>query len=149
MSISLQRPDKPRWQFRFDNYKRAYILLSEAIYSMDTHTLSQLEQEGVIQRFEYTWELAWKLLKDYLEDMGTVLPTVTPTAVIKTAFAAKLITDGEVWLHALDARNKMAHTYNFDTFEEVIAQIQASYLAIFEALYDKMLTEIVQNPPRG
>ena len=41
---------KPRWQYRFDNYKRAFILLREA---MEKETLSQLEQEGTIQRFEY------------------------------------------------------------------------------------------------
>jgi hypothetical protein len=71
-------PDRPRWHYRFDNYKRAFDLLSQAVAIMDERPLSPLEKEGTIQRFEYTWELAWKLLKDYLEDQGIVLDKITP-----------------------------------------------------------------------
>lgn len=56
---------KPRWVYRFDNYRRAFFLLREAIETMESRELTQLEKEGVIQRFEYTWELSWKVLKDY------------------------------------------------------------------------------------
>jgi nucleotidyltransferase substrate binding protein (TIGR01987 family) len=122
--------------------------LSEAIESMDTLQLNQLEKEGIIQRFEYTWELAWKVMKDYLESMGTILPTITPTSIIKSAFAAKLIPEASNWLSALDDRNKMAHTYNFETFESVIASIQADYLQMFHMLYDRLLEEQMQNPQK-
>ena len=72
---------KLRWQYRFDNYRRAFLLLREAVERMESASLTQLEKEGLIQRFEYTWELAWKVLKDYLEQQGVVLETVTPLAV--------------------------------------------------------------------
>jgi nucleotidyltransferase substrate binding protein (TIGR01987 family) len=129
----------PRWRHRFDNYKRAFVLLREAMETRADRPLNQLEQEGVIQRFEYTWELSWKVLKDYLEDKGVVLATVTPSAVIRAAFAARVIDDGELWMNALDARNKMAHTYNFKTFETVIADIEKVYLALFDALHMRLL----------
>jgi hypothetical protein len=70
--------NKPRWIYRFDNYKRAFLLLREAIEITEERELTALEKEGVIQRFEYTW----KLIKDYLEHQGIVLDRITPTFVI-------------------------------------------------------------------
>ena len=127
----------PRWQYRFDNYRRAFSLLREAIEQEDP--LSQLEKEGVIQRFEYTMELAWKTLKDYLESEGVVFEQITPRAVIRRAFEAGVIQQGEIWQYALDARNRMSHTYNFATFEQVIADIRKSYIAAFAELYEFLL----------
>ena len=110
---------------RFDSYRRAFVLLRAGINSMEEHQLNALEQEGLVQRFEYTWELSWKVLRDYLEHSGVALPTVTPSAVIKAAFAAKLIDHGDVWMEALDARNKMSHTYSRDVFDQVVQAIVA------------------------
>ncbi len=129
----------PRWYYRFDNYQRAFTLLREAI-EQET-PLTQLEKEGVIQRFEYTMELAWKTLKDYLESEGVVFDQITPRAVIRRAFEAGIIKQGETWQKALDARNRMSHTYNFSTFEQVIADIQSDYLAAFDELYEFLLTQ--------
>ncbi|MCE2965344.1 MAG: nucleotidyltransferase substrate binding protein [Alphaproteobacteria bacterium] len=133
--------ETPRWRYRFDNYKRAFLLLREAIEEMDKRELTQLEKEGIIQRFEYTWELAWKVLKDYLEYKGIVLSTITPAAAIKAAFAANIIHNGEIWMRALDARNKMSHTYSFSAFEEIIKSIKSSYLVIFDDLYSSLLDD--------
>lgn len=139
----MTRIEKPRWQYRFDNFKRAYILLREAIEETNERALSQLEKEGIIQRFEYTIELSWKTMKDYLEFQNVVFDQVTPRAIIKEAFSAKLIDNGQVWMDALDARNKMSHTYDFKQFEAVIAHIKQSYLAVIEALYFKLVEELV------
>lgn len=142
--MSPQSPEKPRWQYRFDNYARAFGLLREAIETLSERDLSQLEKEGVIQRFEYTWELAWKTLKDLLEDEGISLASVTPKAVIKEAFAAKLIRQGDVWMDALDARNKMSHVYNLRIFEAVIADIRARFLSLFDELHFDLLARVVR-----
>ena len=131
--------DKPRWQYRFDNYGRAFVLLREAFEASEERELSQLEREGIIQRFEYTWELAWKTLKDYLDFQGLVVESVTPRAVLKAAYGAGIISQGDDWMRALDARNKMSHTYNFKVFEQVIADIRATYLALLDQLYDLFL----------
>jgi nucleotidyltransferase substrate binding protein (TIGR01987 family) len=130
--------DTPRWKYRFDNYKRAFTLLRQA---MEQETLSALEQEGVIQRFEYTMELAWKTMKDYLESQNLVLDQITPRAVIRTAFEAGIIQDGETWQKALDARNKMSHTYNFETFSKVVEDIRQHYLAVLDAWFFFLLQE--------
>ena len=132
-----QEPERPRWQYRFDNYKRAFTLLREAIEYHQERELTDLEKEGTIQRFEYTWELAWKTLKDYLEDQGVVLEKITPKAVIVASVEAKIISNQEIWMQALDDRNKMSHVYSTVVFEKVISNIAAGYLSLFDQLYEK------------
>ena len=123
--------DKPRWQQRFDNYKRAYFLLQEAIETRSQTSLNQLEKEGIIQRFEYCCELAWKTIKDYLESQNIVFSQITPRAVLKEAIASKLISNGQNWMEALDTRNAMSHTYDFKKFEKAIEEIAKKYLIFF------------------
>ncbi len=137
----------PRWQYRFRNFMRALTLLREAIEQMNEAnraggTFSDLEKEGTIQRFEYTWELAWNVLKDYLQNEGVALLEVTPKSVIRAAFQANVIADGETWMQALDARNKMSHTYDFEKFGEVIEQIEEDYLPALEELHAYLLEKI-------
>ena len=133
--------EKPRWRYRFDNYARAFVLLREAIETSNERELSQLEREGIIQRFEYTWELAWKTIKDYLDFTGVIVAESTPRSVLKEAYAAGVIAHGDVWMDALDARNKMSHTYNFKVFEQVIADIDKRYLTILDSLYADFLAK--------
>ncbi|MDR0774716.1 MAG: nucleotidyltransferase substrate binding protein [Rickettsia sp.] len=129
----------PRWLYRFDNFKRAFALLREAMYTMRERKISQLEMEGVVQRFEYTWELTWNVLKDYLEHKGVILSTITPATVLKAAIVANLIKNGEVWMNALDSRNKMSHTYDFKQFEQIIINIEKDYYPELENMYLVML----------
>ncbi len=131
----------PRWLYRFDNFKRAYALLSEAITLSKSRSLTALEKEGIIQRFEYTWELAWKTLKDFMEHQGLILDTITPASTIRTAFAAKIIHNGDIWMQALDTRNKMSHTYNLKQFEKAVLQIEQDYMILFEELYQGLSNE--------
>ena len=130
--------EKERWHYRFDNFKRAYLLLREAAESHQRGQLSQLAKEGMIQRFEYCTELAWKTIKDYLESQNVVFEQSTPRAVVKEAIAAKLIANGEDWISALDARNKMSHTYDLKQFDAVIEKIEATYLDRFGELHEKL-----------
>jgi len=129
---------KPRWQYRFDNFKRAYFLLQEAVALRAEQGLTALEKEGVIQRFEYTMELGWKTIKDYLESQNLIFDEITPRVIIKTAFETKFISQGETWLEALDTRNKMSHTYNSKEFDLAIKQIAEKYLDCFSELYEKL-----------
>jgi nucleotidyltransferase substrate binding protein (TIGR01987 family) len=89
--------DFPRWVYRFENFKKAFLKLEEAVNLSGQKELSDLEKEGVIQRFEFTFEIFWKLLKDYLQHEGISLETSTPRNVIREAFKAGLISDGDGW----------------------------------------------------
>ncbi len=123
-----------RWKQRFENFERAFILLREAL-SKEVETLSDLEKEGVIQRFEYTLELAWKTLKDYLEFSNVVLDQITPRKVIKEAFAANIIQDGETWIKMLELRNHLSHKYDQNMFNQAIDKIAKIYLDKFDEMF--------------
>ena len=133
-----------RWQYRFSNFSRAYSLLREALED-GVEPLNQLELEGVIQRFEFTFELSWNLLKDRLEYDGLVIATITPRNVIREAYSAKLIDDCETWIDMLTDRNLMSHTYDFDKFKAVVENIHSRYLTVLNSLYQRLIAEVQEK----
>lgn len=122
-----------RWLQRFDNYKRAYAQLQSAVELMRSRELSNLEKQGVIQAFEFTWELAWSVLKDYLNWQGETEITGARDA-IREAFNRGLIEEGQVWMAMLQDRNRTAHTYNESTMGEILASIEGQYIEQFNRL---------------
>jgi nucleotidyltransferase substrate binding protein (TIGR01987 family) len=122
-----------RWKQRFQNFEKAFTLLHEAL-EKGPSMLSLLEKEGVIQRFEYSFELAWKTVKDFLEADGLLITPVTPRQVLKDAFVAKIIVDGQVWIDMLDHRNLLSRTYDSPVFEEAVDAIAARYLHAMDEL---------------
>ena len=132
-----------RWKQRFDNFDRAFVLLRE-VNDRGVGTLSQLEKEGAIQRFEFAFELAWKTIKDYLEQDGIVVKPSTPRNVIKEAFAASLIDDGQVWIDMMLHRNLLSHTYNSKTFDEVLKVVSERYFSAFDQLHEFFISKAVE-----
>jgi nucleotidyltransferase substrate binding protein (TIGR01987 family) len=130
-----------RWRQRFENFDRALGLLREAL-AYGQENLSPLEQEGAAQRLEYTLELAWKCMKDYLEDSGVTISPATPRQVIKEAFVAKIITDGQTWIDMLNHRNLLSHTYDFAVFEEAIRATADRYLPTLQSLHQFLSREL-------
>ena len=133
-----------RWHYRFHNFSRALRRLQDALKE-GAEALNELEQEGVIQRFEYTFELAGNTLKDRLEHDGIVLSPVTPRAVIRRAFQAKLISEGERWIDMLGDRNRMSHTYDSDTFDAIIKAIDEAYLDRLDELHGRLSREMAEQ----
>ena len=134
----MTQEEKKRWQYRFDNFSRAYFLLREAAQRDEAGELDQLGKEGMTQRFKVCMELAWKTMKDYLESQNIIFPQITPRAVLKESVATKLISSGEDWMNALDARNKMSHIYDFRKFEDVMEKIRTTYLNCLGELHEKL-----------
>lgn len=120
-----------RWRQRFQNFEKAYKQFNAAI--VDFSKLSDLEKEGLIQRFEYTFELAWKTLKDYLESQE--VPANFPREVIKSAFHYGLIQDGEMWMDMLEKRKLMAHTYDESRFNLAVMKIKDEYYTAITQVY--------------
>lgn len=124
---------EPRWRQRSRQYEKAVRLLGEALEG-GADRLSDLEKEGVIQRFEYTFELAWKTLNDYLAHAGLTPDTITPRAVIKEAFGAGILPEGQPWIDMLEHRNLMSHTYNHEILLEAIEAIHNRYVVLLDQL---------------
>ena len=99
---------------------------------MEKPELNKFEVQGLIQCFEYTFELSWKTLKDYLEFEG--YDVNTPRETIKKAFQTGMIEDGNVWLDALEKRNIMSHTYNENITKQTEQLIKTKYYFIIQKL---------------
>lgn len=123
-----------RWKQRFQNFENAVHLLLE-LPTLDLNILSTLEKEGMIQRFEFTLELAWKTLKDQMEDDGLILDKISPKSVIKEAYKAKYIDDIENWLSMINDRNLLSHTYDINKFESILINIQEIHTKTIHNLY--------------
>lgn len=115
-----------RWKQRFSNYTKAFQSLTEAVDLSRERELSTLEQQGLIQSFEFTHELAWKVLKDYLEYQG-VADVVGSRDASRFAFQNSLIQDGEVWMQMVAARNQTSHTYNLKIAQAVVESILTQF----------------------
>lgn len=127
-----------RWKQRFQNFEKAFSQLKVAVEQYPD--LSDLEKEGLIQRFEYTFELAWKTLKDFLESQG--VDVKFPRDTIKQAFHYELIANGEVWMDMLEKRNLIAHTYNEENFKTAVLTITSNYYSALESLFDDLKKQL-------
>lgn len=119
-----------RWKQRFDNYTRALHQLTLAVTLMEERPLSDLEQQGLIQGFEVTHELAWNVLKDYLEYEG-IQGLVGSRSTVREAFKRGLIADGEAWMDMIEKRNLTSHTYNLTVAGQVVEAVRDRYFAAF------------------
>ncbi|MDR1485477.1 MAG: nucleotidyltransferase substrate binding protein [Planctomycetaceae bacterium] len=130
--------DDIRWKQRFSNFIKALTLLGEAVQLQRSRDLSELELHGLIQRFEFTHELAWNLLKDYMEFQGQIFIAGSRDAV-REAISRNLIENGNAWKEMISSRNLSSHAYNGEAVYEIAEKIAESYYPLFIALKDKML----------
>ena len=128
-----------RWVQRFDNFKRAFARLADAAAQAKERKLSELEEQGLIQAFEYTHELAWNTLKDFLEARGTVVKLYGSRDATREAFAADLIENGEAWMKMIEHRNESSHTYNQKIADAIAEAILTRYVAEFEGFQRRFL----------
>jgi nucleotidyltransferase substrate binding protein (TIGR01987 family) len=134
-----------RWIQRFHNYQKALGQLQQAVELSRQRSLSTLEQQGMIQAFEYTHELAWNTLKDFLEARGTA-NLFGSCDTTRAAFSAGLIEQGELWMQMIQSRNQTTHTYNEETAEQIVSAVTSAYVAEFAVLRAKLTQLEAENP---
>ena len=126
-----------RWQQRFSNYTKALAQLQQAVELAQQRPLSKLEEQGLIQAFEFTHELAWNTLKDFLEDRGAQ-NLYGSKDVTRQAFQVGLIKDGQTWMNMIQSRNLTSHTYDEATAAKISSAIRGSYFQEFELLKQQL-----------
>ncbi|WP_296618230.1 nucleotidyltransferase substrate binding protein [Marivirga sp.] len=134
-----------RWEQRFSNYMKALKKLSQAIEYINQNVLGKEEtldendlndvldemiKEGLIQRFEYTHELAWNVMKDYAKYQGNFELGESRDAT-REAFQLNLVSDGKIWMDMIGSRNKTSHTYDEDIANEIYHRILNDYYPAF------------------
>lgn len=124
-----------RWVQRFANYTKALEQLSRFI---EHGELNEFEEQGLIQSFEYTHELAWKTLKDLVESRGNSEIFGSKDAT-KKAFKLGLILDGEIWMSMIKDRNQTTHAYNEETTQQIASAIRQNYFPEFIRLQETLL----------
>lgn len=128
-----------RWLQRFENFKKALKKLAGVANDRDFESLSELEIEGLIQRFEYTYELAWKTLQDLLRAKGYDI--AGPSPVIEQAFQDGYIKDGENWKKMKKSRELTSHVYDESTAMEIAKDTVKIYYPLFCELEKRLAQE--------
>jgi nucleotidyltransferase substrate binding protein (TIGR01987 family) len=119
-----------RWQQRFTNFSKAFNQLERFIR---VENLNEMEEQGLIKAFEYTFELSWKTLQDFLKEKGYI-GILGPKPVIEQSFQDGYISDGNAWMRMHKSRNLASHTYDEETAEEIIDNIHREYFFLLENL---------------
>ncbi len=123
-----------RRQLRFESYCKALESLKNAATRFDN--LNELEKDGLIQRFEFTFDLAWKVMQDYISELG--YNDIKGPRPVMTQMAANGFIDPFIWGEILEARNSLSHVYDEATSREYLQKIINDYLPEFIGFKSKM-----------
>ena len=126
-----------RWKQRFQNYKKALLVMKSAVELAASRELSDLEKQGMIQGFEFTFEMAWNVMIDYLEEEG-ITGIIGSKGAVRHAFNKGLIDDGQIWMDMIKDRNLASHTYDEKTANDLATAIKDVYYNQFNLLAEKM-----------
>jgi len=121
---------QPRWIERLTTFKNAIARLCEIVDIYKQRPLNSFENDSLIKRFEFTYEMAWKLMMSYEKENG-VTELMGSKDVVRRAFAMSLIDNGEAWMEMIDDRNKTSHLYDEEMAEDVIDDIVHTYYPLF------------------
>ena len=125
-----------RWIQRFEQYKKAFQNLKEAVELTQQRKLSKLEEQGLIKAFEIIHELSWLTIRDFYHSQGEVSIQGSKDA-FRLAFKRGLIENGDIFMKSIKSRQLSVHTYNEKTAEQIHSDILNLYFSEFKTLFDK------------
>lgn len=127
----------PRWEQKLQSYSKALNRLAQVVNESKRRELNEFERDSVVQRFEFTHEVAWKLMKSFAEYQGDNTLMGSRDAV-RWAYENHLITDGQVWMNMIRSRNETSHDYDDSMAIEVVKQVVDNYFPAMFDLYTRM-----------
>lgn len=133
----VDKKEDIRWHQRFRSFNKAFNQLERFIAEKE---LNEMEEQGLIKAFEYTYELSWKTLQDLLKEKG-YNDILGPKPVIEQCFQDGYITKGKEWLRMHNSRNLTTHSSDKETADEIVLQIRENYFALFKELQIKLEEE--------
>ena len=113
---------------KIENFTRAVQRLQEAVIEYSDHPENDVVRDGMIQRFEFTFELSWKASKEYLLDQGIADDLNFPKQVLKCAYENRMIDNEKIWLDMLESRNRTSHIYDDKTAAKIASDITVRFL---------------------
>jgi nucleotidyltransferase substrate binding protein (TIGR01987 family) len=119
-----------RWKERFQNFEKTFLYFEKAV---EQETYNELEVGGLIQAFEFSFEMGWKTVKDFLNEQG--IKAEFPRDTIKTGYKNKIILDGHLWIKMLNNRNDFSHDYNREFVSNIAEQIRNVYYPAIDQVY--------------
>jgi len=129
-----------RWIQRYSNFKKACSNLNEAVELSNERELTKLEKQGLIQSFEYTYELAWNTIRDFYRSKGEVDIQGSRDA-FRLAFERGLIKKGQVFMNMIKSRQLSSHTFNEETADDIYQDIVNHYFCAFQELMERLQRE--------
>lgn len=123
-----------RFEERKQDLINATSRLKEALLEEET----DLVIDGVLHRYEFTFELAWKTLKDYLNYLGIEQNTGSPREIIQRSFENNIIENGDIWINMMLARNELSHLYDEETSREIYDDIKKKYILELDKVTEKL-----------
>ena len=130
-----------RLEERCKDLNNALLRLDEAIEESKINKKSSTLKDGVIQRFEFSYELCWKLMKNYLEDEG-IQEAKSPKSTFREAFKIGIIKDGDIWIDMLNDRNLTSHVYDEEISLEIYNKIIDLYNNELKNIYNFIVNKI-------
>ncbi|WP_243371732.1 nucleotidyltransferase substrate binding protein [Geotalea sp. SG265] len=126
-----------RWRQRFSNYQKALKHLEQVVKLCHERQLSDIEKQGLVKAFEFTYELAWNVMRDYFTYQGNVAISGSRDA-IREAFKRGLIVDGEGWMKMITSRNNSSHTYNEEIADVIVSEVVSQYFELFQRFNERI-----------
>ena len=123
---------------RFEERKQDLVNATKRLKEALNKEENEIMIDAVLHRYEFTFELAWKTQKDYLEYLGITMNTGSPREVLKESFEHGLISDGEIWIKMMLARNSLSHLYDEETSRQVYNEIKNEYIYQIEKLIETL-----------
>jgi nucleotidyltransferase substrate binding protein (TIGR01987 family) len=129
----MAKYDAERFDLQRENFEKALRRLHEALAQPE----DSFVRDSIVQRFEFTFEMAWKTLYRFLRDKGENV-AAKAWDVLPVAFESRLISDAEAWERLREYRNDTSHEYDEARAALIVAYIRDAGVAALDALQAEM-----------